>query len=292
MITKAGVPSTMVVVGITSYGRSFQMTTPGCTSSQCTFTGSLSGATPGRCTGTAGYIADAEIKEIIAQDTGVTTWVDNASDTDIVVYNTTQWIAYMSVSRKEARTILYQNYHFGGVGDWAIDLEDFLSIPGSVYVPPTSPSSTTDPAWATFKENLKDSGNPNCNRANRTGTWVATQCNAPAVASPLQYISSDRWADLDCDNAWSDAKYRWTNCDKPAENGSFSDSVYEFFHLTEEPNCGDLAADSNCDDTFSCVVHNTASDAADDQTGAAAYMVANALVVAHEVRVYLFSGRI
>lgn len=34
MVTKAGVPSTMTIVGVSSYGRSFEMTTPGCWTEQ------------------------------------------------------------------------------------------------------------------------------------------------------------------------------------------------------------------------------------------------------------------
>lgn len=51
MTTKAGVPSNKVAVGVTSYGRSFQMTTPDCTGPMCTYTGGESGAYPGPCTG-------------------------------------------------------------------------------------------------------------------------------------------------------------------------------------------------------------------------------------------------
>lgn len=39
MITKAGVPSNKVIVGVTSYGRSFQMVDPSCTGPDCLFTG-------------------------------------------------------------------------------------------------------------------------------------------------------------------------------------------------------------------------------------------------------------
>ncbi|OBT66981.1 hypothetical protein VE03_04242 [Pseudogymnoascus sp. 23342-1-I1] len=66
MVTKAGVPSNKVVVGVTSYGRSFQMATPGCTSPECTYTGPLSSAYARPCTQTSGYIGNAEIAAIIA----------------------------------------------------------------------------------------------------------------------------------------------------------------------------------------------------------------------------------
>ena len=39
MITKAGVPSNKVAVGLARYGRSFGMTQAGCTGVECTFTG-------------------------------------------------------------------------------------------------------------------------------------------------------------------------------------------------------------------------------------------------------------
>lgn len=125
MITKAGVPSNKIVVGVTSYGRSFQMIQSGCTGPMCTYTGPDSGATPGRCTQTAGYLAQAEIDEILQNDKSATTFYDNDSESDIMVYNDTQWVAYMSNNTRIARTATYLGWNFLGTVDWAIDLAAF-----------------------------------------------------------------------------------------------------------------------------------------------------------------------
>ncbi|KAJ6450604.1 class V chitinase-like protein [Mycena sanguinolenta] len=126
MITKAGVNSNKLVVGVTSYGRAFKMTTAGCTGPLCTFTGPSSGATPGPCTQTAGYIADAEINQIIAAG-NVQTFHDASSDTDILVYDSVQWVAYMNDATKASRTTTYQGLNMGGVSDWAVDLQAFVA---------------------------------------------------------------------------------------------------------------------------------------------------------------------
>ncbi len=56
MITKAGVPGQKIVVGVTSYGRSFNMAQERCWGPSCLYTGDSvhSDATKGKCTDTAG----------------------------------------------------------------------------------------------------------------------------------------------------------------------------------------------------------------------------------------------
>lgn len=89
-VTKAGVSSNKIMVGESSYGRSFNMAEVGCTGQDCFFTGTRfrSDATPGRCTTTGGYISNAEINELIA-DMGksLDTWYDDDTASDYLVYD-------------------------------------------------------------------------------------------------------------------------------------------------------------------------------------------------------------
>lgn len=126
MITKAGVASNKVVVGVASYGRSFKMDTAGCDGPMCKFTGSprVSNAARGRCTNTAGYISNAEIAEIIASGKVNKQWKEVGSN--IMVYDDTEWVAYMDDNMKALRSKFYEMYNFAGTTDWAVDLQAFV----------------------------------------------------------------------------------------------------------------------------------------------------------------------
>ena len=95
-VTKAGVPTRKIFVGESSYGRSFKMADPKCGGPKCTFLGDRlnSPAKEGRCTKTAGYIANAEIYEIIdSQEVAlpdgpkIRVTHDRASNSDILIYD-------------------------------------------------------------------------------------------------------------------------------------------------------------------------------------------------------------
>ncbi|KAL2257800.1 hypothetical protein VTK26DRAFT_9157 [Humicola hyalothermophila] len=129
MITKAGVPSYKVYVGISSYGRSFKMAEPGCDGPTCVYLGerNQSPAAPGYCTNTSGYISDAEIAQIqnIYDNLGgeYYAYYDKDSDSDIMIYDGTEWVAHMGRETKERRVQWYKDLNFGGVSDWAVDLQ-------------------------------------------------------------------------------------------------------------------------------------------------------------------------
>lgn len=125
MLTKAGVQSNKIMVGVSSYGRSFKMEDAGCTDVQCKFTGSftISEAEPGECTGTGGYIADAELRDL--RDFGTAkTWYDDASDSDIMTWDG-NWVAWMDTKTKDRRIDWVRGLNFGGTTDWAVDLQEF-----------------------------------------------------------------------------------------------------------------------------------------------------------------------
>ncbi|KAI8261295.1 hypothetical protein K4K58_001428 [Colletotrichum sp. SAR11_239] len=134
MITKAGVPASKVLVGVSSYGRSFRMSQPDCFGPMCTYTGtrSRSDAYHGRCTNTGGYISNAEIEEIIESNPKqyplVRQLFDKSSDSNILIYGTRQqadYVAFMKASVKQGRSDWVRRLNFGGTTDWAVDLMEF-----------------------------------------------------------------------------------------------------------------------------------------------------------------------
>jgi chitinase len=110
-------------MGLPKYGRSFKMTTPGCTGPTCTFTGPESDAAPGRCTKTQGYISNFEIREIVATESGVQQ-LKSAEGDEIVVYDGTEWVGWMSKEKHAERTSWFRGLNMGGTVDWAIDLDE------------------------------------------------------------------------------------------------------------------------------------------------------------------------
>jgi chitinase len=125
MITKAKVPTNKITVGVSSYGRSFGMTKAGCTGPMCTYGGPDSTASEGECTQTAGYISNAEILDIVYSNDSalsVDSWYDTDTDSNYLVYNQTQWVAYMTDDVKTSRINRWKGLNFAGTVDWAVDL--------------------------------------------------------------------------------------------------------------------------------------------------------------------------
>lgn len=106
------------MLGQPLYGRSFQMSEPGCYTEECTFTGPSSGARPGRCTGTGGYLANAEIREIINGGEYNVQQFSSEEAGDILVYDGNNWVSWMKDSTYAARADYARGLGLGGTSDW------------------------------------------------------------------------------------------------------------------------------------------------------------------------------
>lgn len=145
IITKAGVPSDKIIVGVSSYGREFKMAEKEYTGPDCTFTEPKFNATPGKYTNTAGYISNAEIQNIINTTPSAKSIYNKSSYSNIFIYNSTQWVAYIDNNTKQSRTEYYRSLNIDGISDWTVDLQQYHgdnysgNTPGNrirtVYIP-------------------------------------------------------------------------------------------------------------------------------------------------------------
>ncbi|KAJ5195437.1 uncharacterized protein N7498_008875 [Penicillium cinerascens] len=136
MITKAGVPAKQIIMGLPLYGRSFKLAEAGCTGPNCHFTGPLSGATLGVCTNTAGYISNYEIFTWLSQDQnsdiyGNISISQYEDEGDVVIFNETDWISWLSPESYVARREWGDSLNFGGTSDWAVDLNQTYASNGT-----------------------------------------------------------------------------------------------------------------------------------------------------------------
>ncbi|KAL4877049.1 hypothetical protein BJY04DRAFT_231180 [Aspergillus karnatakaensis] len=278
MFTKAGVKSNKAVIGVTSYGRGFQMSDPSCWGPDCKFTGGPydSQATPGVCTATGGYIADAELDEIIngvsfdangvAKRAARVTrqYKDATSDSDILIYDNDQWVASMSPQTKASRTNMYRILAMGGTSDWATDLQAYNDPPGEWK------------SWADFKMAIKNGEDPN-QVGDRTGNWTEIPCTDKAVANPLSMSPSERWERLDAKHAWADVIEVWKAEHRDKSTYTFTASLSSIIKGPPNAQCGTLLESSNCGQTLQCDGFETMS------SGAAGWLIWNSLVVVHQM---------
>ncbi|KAE8152020.1 chitinase [Aspergillus avenaceus] len=238
MITKAGVPGKKVIVGVASYGRSFKMSEAGCWGPDCTFVGDRfnSKAKKGKCTGTAG-------------------------NSDILVYDGTEWVGYMSSATKNTRTTLYAAWGLGGTSDWATDLQQYHGVP-----PPAK-------SWTEYKKLAMSGQDPKTDHT-RSGNWTKFDCTHPLIVNVLDHTPSERWTGLNADAAWNDVVRIWKETDRERGGVKFMESVSSTLHMGAQANCGSLNSDS-------CVTKDCPKSADGSKSGPAAQFIWNSLVQVH-----------
>jgi len=210
MITKAGVPSNKVLVGVTSYGRSFQMANPLCTGPTCLFTGDrlVSNARKGRCTQTAGYISNAEIKEINGR-----TFMDGSQS--MIMVDGDLWVSYMDDKLKASRTNTYKGLNMGGTIDWAIDLDKLY--------PPPSAAANLGIGWSAFKENIQSGRGGTCpDRDNPKGAFTKPHCSDD-VLDGSRYPARTQWDAVAAQSLWDWVLKVYKGCypDDPKKRPTF-----------------------------------------------------------------------
>ena len=265
MITKAGVPSNKVIVGVTSYGRSFKMASAGCYGPNCFYTGNKlqSEAKEGKCTGQAGYIADAEIDDILKDKSRVVKhFVDSTSHSDILVYDDTEWVSYMSPSTKMARETVYKAFGMGGTTDWAVDLQKYNDAP--------EPSKS----WAIFKEDINTGYDPKKDNA-RNGNWTDIDCTTRANREIKGMSATERWQEVGADGAWKDLIRIWNTLDIRREF-NFSESITMTMQIDTRLDCR-ILMDTSCDSGVECT--NAMNG---DLSGPAAQFIWNSLAKIHK----------
>ncbi|RFU79626.1 glycoside hydrolase, superfamily [Trichoderma arundinaceum] len=176
-----------------------------------------------------GYISNAEIQEILANSSRLNqNFIDLASSTNILIYDDTQWVGWMSNGIKASRAALYKGLAMGGTADWATDLQEFNNPPFIVS------------SWGVLINNVKLSRDP-YEGDNQTGNWTSLTCMDPAMQDALYMSCSQRWSELDASNAWSDAINVWFNIDQPKmgpSGYSFTLSIMNTFHAGENLDFG------------------------------------------------------
>lgn len=265
MITKAGVPSSQVMVGVASYGRSFTMSTAGCTTEDCTWT---AGGDAAPCTDTIGYISNAEINQIISENPSATILYDDESDTNILVYNDTQWVGYMTYDTKVGRAGLYQEWSFGGTTEWAIDLESYTDFDGT--------GSDTG-AWEPISKLRGEVVEPVCTNSNAS-YWRCIECINTTIAENIIYqvYDSDRWAMSYTDDAVADM-IEWWNSDPLSGvtveySTTWTSAMAQYLGYITDYDCSGYGTD-----TTSCNVDLSCSGTADSTLPLASMWILNTM---------------
>jgi hypothetical protein len=189
-------------------------------------------------------------------------FVDQSSHSNVLVYDDTQWVGWMDDDVKEARIQTYSKLNMGGVADWASDLQQYNDPPAYAGT------------WPHMILKIQNHEDP-VDVGPVSGNWTSLTCTDPVVEHIFDYTPSERWARLDCNDAFSDALDTWRTIDSIRGDINFMASVSARFRATESTNCG--LTDGACLSPRLC------DDFHGKGTGPAAHEVWNSLVAINRV---------
>ncbi|KAI2940976.1 CAZyme family GH18 [Aspergillus niger] len=255
MITKSGVPGAKVIVGVTSYGRSFKMADPNCSGTDCLYTCDRlhSDAKKGECTNTAGYLAGAEIDDIMKDSSRVVkSYVDTTSNSDILVFMITMSGAW----------------GLGGTSDWASDLQTYHDVPNPAK------------SWANFIQLAKAGEDPKTDQT-RNGNWTSYNCADDNVANLFDFTPSQRWKNMDTDTAWGDIIRIWNDTDSPRHT-TFMESVVSTTHFKGQA-CDEM-------ESGSCSSIGCEDGANGNHSGPAAFFILYSMAEIHKMYKKYYDG--
>lgn len=215
-----------------------------CHGPDCFYTGTSqhSNAIPGRCTKTPGYIADAELNELVSNTkrSGRVNrqFYDASSGSDIIIFDDNQFGAHMSPATKQLRRSMYMQLHMGGTSDWDCTLQQFND--------PPAPCSS----WGQCRR-LIISGKDIYN-LDPSGNYTELKCPTSSVESSEN--AAELWRNLGCADAWNDVVKQWKR-DPQRNNTSvkFTDFITTTLHSSINADCGDLGPTNYCNSLQTCV---------------------------------------
>jgi hypothetical protein len=270
MITKAGVPTDKITVGIASYGRQFKMTDPSCTGKDCTFTGPQSTATPGRCTEVPEYISLAEIKEILQKNPSAKAYEGGSGGGSHYMTYDGNWVSYMDDKDKVQRTNTYKGLKFGGIVEWAIDLNSF-EFDGKNNDGPGGPQDPFSVSKGGDNGLRRGGGGQRggfADGCNKDDSWLSVSCTADSIVDTNQ-PAKQQWSGVKADAAWCAAVKEWNS--KPSGGKAFPVVVSDFLRGPRQFACQDLVTKNSCDAPQTC------EDRQKGGTGAARQLVLTAM---------------
>ncbi|CAG0887236.1 unnamed protein product [Cyprideis torosa] len=122
---KQGAPAEKLMIGIPTYGRSFELVDPAKFDIGAPSSG---GGEPGKYTGEAGFLSYYEVCDFLLRDNVTLVW-DNEQQVPFA-YVGNQWVGFDDERSIKTKMEWLREFKFGGVMVWSVDMDDFTGSCG------------------------------------------------------------------------------------------------------------------------------------------------------------------